>query len=135
MNNAMKNTMKNPIYTPATAPRFILATDYTADYKPQTIDAELLECCSTVKAAMKIAESRYDESKVYCMLIFEKIDRPINGKIAYVESLGMWVFSGGRGLWRVSQEDPETFYYTLDPETGEIKLEIDWKNELGLRDA
>lgn len=123
--------MTKTIYTPATAPRFILATDYTADYKPQTIDAELLECCSTVKAAMKIAESRYDESKVYCMHIFEKIDRPINGKIAYVESLGMWVFSGGRGLWRLAQDDHYgTFFYTLDPETGEIELYVDWDGEL-----
>lgn len=123
--------MKEYIYTPATAPRFILATDYTADYKPQTIDAELLECCNTVKAAMKIAESRYDESKVYCMHIFEKIDCPINGKIAYVESLGMWVFSGGRGLWRLAQDDHYgTFFYTLDPETGEIELYVDWKGEL-----
>ena len=120
-------------YTLATAPRFILATDYTADYKPQTIDAELLENCNTVNAAMREAESRYDESKIYCMHIFEKIDRLINGKIAYVESLGMWVFSGGRGLWRVAQEDSEVFYYTLDPKTGEIELYIDWDGELRLR--
>ena len=127
--------MKNPIYTPATAPRFILATDYTADYKPQTIDAELLEHCKTVNAAMREAESRYDESKIWCMLIFEKIDRTFDGKIVYTESLGMWVFSGGRGLWRLAEDIPSgNFYYTLDPTTGEIKLEIDWNN-LRLREA
>lgn len=128
--------MKKYIYTPATAPRFILATDYTADYKPQTIDAELLECCNTVNAAMREAESRYDESKIWCMLIYEKIDRTIDGKIVYTESLGMWVFSGGGGLWRLTEDSSfGPSYYTLDPETGEIKLEIDWKNELGLREG
>ena len=96
------------------APKYMVTIDYTANYKPLTIEGKML-ASETLIDAMNEATKLFIEGQVWCLNILEKTgetDEETSTYILYKEILQ----SDNRELWRPVRNGAEVFYWGYDPE-------------------
>ena len=87
------------------APRFVLGVDYTAAYKPMTIDLFPVEADNVYDAMVEVCK-HWDDTKVWCMSLYERTDETEGGYIAYKERIITY-----EGIdWRVAVYGGEVWY-------------------------
>lgn len=104
----MKKLTKKAI---AAAPKYILAIDYKASYRPMTIEYEIIEAADILEA-MQIADRFFNEDTVYLLNIMEKTGEvKENEFLEYKDKLT----SRNRGDWHLTDaehsEQPYTKWY------------------------
>lgn len=110
----MKKLTKKAI---AAAPKYMVAIDYRACYRPMTIDYKMIEA-KDILEAMAIADKLFDEDTVYLLNIMEKTGEvQENEFLVYEDKLT----SRRRGNWHLTDaehsEQPFTKLYHIESDT------------------
>lgn len=96
------------------APQYMVVIDYTASYKPLTIEGKLLKA-ETLIDAMTEATKLFIEGQVWCLSLFEKtskVDEIAGTGILYKEIL----YSDHKEQWRPMRNGEVIFYWAYNPE-------------------
>ena len=95
------------------SPEFIMGIDWTADYKPMTIDLQPVES-RDFETAMHEAEKTLAANigKVWCISLYRKTGKVEDDCMIYRESITLWD-RGGYPYWTMDPEQHETCKYML----------------------
>ena len=96
------------------APQYMVTIDYTAGYKPGTIEGKLLKA-KTLIDAMNEATELFVEGEVWCLSLYEKtseVDEIAGTGILYKEILR----SDYQEQWRPMRNGEVIFYWAYNPE-------------------